>query len=396
MRYELKVLKTGEGISLIELDAGSEEDASIHVKHQGYSVLGIREIGTVFNRITSRRTNFPLLLFSQELLSLITAGLSLIEALEALAEKERNSQIKQVYDTIVRRLYEGQTFSTALSEQPSIFPPLYIATVQASERTGDMHEALSRFVAYQTQLDMIKKRIVSASIYPALLLIVGALVVTFLMGYVVPRFSAVYEGSNTTLPFMSQMLLNWGVLLKTHGQSILMTFIAVIAFASYMLSQAEFRAKLVLQLWHLPSLGERLHVYQLARFYRTLSMLLKGGTPVVNALDMVAGLLQPTLRSRLELATTSIREGKPISVAMEHYGLTTPVALRMLRVGERTGDMSGMMDRIATFYDEEMSRWVEWFTKLFEPILMALIGLIIGAIVVLMYMPVFDLAGNIQ
>jgi general secretion pathway protein F len=139
-----------------------------------------------------------------------------------------------------------------------------------------------------------------------------------------------------------------------------------------------------------------MHIYQLARFYRTLAMLLKGGIPVVTALDMVSGLLQPVLQGRLKLASLAIREGQPISRAMEAQELTTPVALRMLRVGERTGNMGEMMERIAGFYDEEMARWVEWFTKLFEPVLMALIGLVIGVIVILMYMPVFDLAGSIQ
>ena len=139
-----------------------------------------------------------------------------------------------------------------------------------------------------------------------------------------------------------------------------------------------------------------MHVYQLARFYRTLAMLLKGGIPVVTALDMVSGLLQPALRGQLKLASNSIREGRTISQAMEAYELTTPVALRMLRVGERTGNMGEMMERIATFYDEEMARWVEWFTKMFEPLLMALIGAVIGLIVILMYMPIFDLAGSVQ
>jgi general secretion pathway protein F len=139
-----------------------------------------------------------------------------------------------------------------------------------------------------------------------------------------------------------------------------------------------------------------MHVYQLARFYRTLAMLIKGGIPIVSALEMVSGLLQPVLRAKLKLASLAISEGQTISRAMEAQELTTPVALRMLRVGERTGNVGEMMERIAAFYDEEMARWLEWFTKLFEPILMALIGLVIGVIVILMYMPVFDLAGNIQ
>jgi len=146
----------------------------------------------------------------------------------------------------------------------------------------------------------------------------------------------------------------------------------------------------------LPSLGRRLHVYQLARFYRSLGMLLRGGMPVVTSLQMVSDLLETSLRGQLALASTRIREGHALSSAMEQYGLTTPVALRMLRVGERTGRMGEMMERIAAFYEEETARWVERFTKLFEPLLMVFIGLVIGGIVVLMYFPIFELAGSIQ
>jgi len=171
---------------------------------------------------------------------------------------------------------------------------------------------------------------------------------------------------------------------------------AVLAAAAYGFSRQSVRESLLTSLWRIPAIGERMHIYQLARFYRTLAMLFKGGIPVVSALDMVSGLLQPALRSKLILASTSIREGQTISQAMEAQDLTTPVALSMLRVGERSGNMGEMMERIATFHDEEMARWVDWFTKLFEPLLMATMGIVIGVIVVLMYMPIFDLAGGIQ
>ena len=137
-------------------------------------------------------------------------------------------------------------------------------------------------------------------------------------------------------------------------------------------------------------------MYQLTRFYRTLGMLLTGGISVVPALGMVAGLLDPDLRARLDTATRMVREGRSMSVAMEAAGLTTSVALRLLRVGERSGQMGEMMERIATFHDEEMARWVDWFTKTFEPLLMAIIGVVIGGIVVLMYLPIFELAGSVQ
>ncbi len=395
MQFEIKALRSGVGVCVLSIAAANESDAANLAKNQGYAVLSVK--GSTGLPSFKKSSNwFPLVLFSQELLALLDAGLSLVEALEALAEKERHSEARKVFDAIVARLYEGQNLSAALQDFPAVFPPLFVATIRASEKTGGLSEALGRFVAYQSQLDFVRKKIVSASIYPVLLMAVGGLVVLFLMAYVVPKFSVIYEGSSASLPWLSQLLLQWGVLLKTHGQLVLLLVAGALAAAVYGLTRPSLREFLLLKLWDIPALGERMHVYQLARFYRTLAMLLKGGIPVVSALDMVSGLLQPALRGRLKLASLAIREGQTISRAMEVQELTTPVALRMLRVGERTGNMGEMMERIAAFYDEEMARWVEWFTKMFEPILMALIGLVIGVIVILMYMPVFDLAGSIQ
>jgi general secretion pathway protein F len=375
----------------------NENDATNIAKNQGYKVLGIKASNSmVLPKFKKSGNWFPLVLFSQELLALLDAGLGLVEALETLAEKERHSEAKKVFDAIVTRLYEGQTLSVALQDFPAVFPPLFVATIRTSEKTGGLSEALGRFVTYQSQLDFVRKKIISASIYPVLLMLVGGLVIVFLMSYVVPKFSVIYEGSSTNLPILSQLLLQWGVLLKNHGMMVLLSVVGVLSAALYGLTRPTLREWLLHKLWNFPAIGERMHVYQLARFYRTLAMLLKGGIPVVSALDMVSGLLQPVLRGKLKLASLAISEGQPISRAMEAQELTTPVALRMLRVGERTGNMGEMMERIAAFYDEEMARWLEWFTKLFEPILMAFIGLVIGVIVILMYMPVFDLAGNIQ
>ncbi len=145
----------------------------------------------------------------------------------------------------------------------------------------------------------------------------------------------------------------------------------------------------------MPVIGKRLHLYQMARFYRSLGMLLQGGMPIVEALQLVSSLLQVSMRDRLELASTSIREGHAISQAMEKYGLITPLALRLLRVGEQTGRMGEMMERIAAFYEDDMERWTDRFIRLFEPLLMAVVGLVIGGIVVLMYFPIFELAGSI-
>jgi general secretion pathway protein F len=392
----VKALKPPAGVVLLKLTAADERDAVAQARAQGYTVLSTRRAGSRDGVLAWLRSRFPLVLFSQELLALLNAGLNLVEALETLEAKERRPEHKSVLTRMLARLNEGKSLSAAMAEQTAVFPPLYVATVRASERTGSVPEALSRYVAYQNQLDAVKKKLVNASIYPVMLLTVGMLVTLFLLGYVVPKFSAIYDDLGGSLPWMSRLLLQWGQLIEAHGALTVAGLVALIAGAAYALSRPDVRSRIGHALWRAPAIGERLRVYQLARFYRTVGMLLKGGTPVVTALGMVGGMLQPGLRASLERACAAVREGLPLSVAMERHGLTTPVAERLLKVGERTGAMGEMMERVGEFHDEEMARWVEWFTRLFEPLLMAAIGLVIGFIVWLMYMPIFELAGSIQ
>lgn len=395
MQFSVKAMRAGEGLTALSFDAGSEMEASQQAEAQGYTVLSVSSPKGLA-RLDFGRRHFPLVLFSQELLALLDAGLPLLEAVEALAEKEHRPEVKRTIEQIIGRLFEGRSLSQALERFPSDFPALYVASVRAAERTGDLSEALSRYIAYQTQLDTVKKKLVSASIYPLLLVGVGGLVTLFLLGYVVPKFSRIFDDLGGNIPFLSKLLIQWGVFMEGHAAQIGIGALVVLVLGTYLAQRPETRRWIGRKLWAIPAVGERMRIYQLARFYRTVGMLLNGGIPVVAAVEMVEGLLHPTLRGLLQRAAEDIREGKSISQAMEAHHLTTPVALRMLRVGERTGRMGEMMERIASFYDEEMARWVDWFTRLFEPILMAVIGVVIGAIVVLMYMPIFELAGSIQ
>jgi general secretion pathway protein F len=396
MRFQVRGLKSDGAVMLVTLDARDAGDAGELAIGQGLAVLSVRSAGGLLGGILQARARFPLLLFSQELFELLDAGINLVEALETLAEKETRRETRAVFDQMMARLREGQPLSAALRQLPDAFPPLYVATIRASEKTGDMRQALTRYVAYQAQVVAVRNKLISALIYPALLVAVGLLVSLFLLGYVVPRFSQVYEDLGDNLPWYAQMMMQWGRLVEAHGMSILASAAAATAITLIWLRRPATREHLFALLWRIPALGERMRIYQLARFYRTLGMLLRGGLALVPALNMVSGLLQPALRARLDEASLRIREGRQMSGAMEEHGLTTPVALRMLRVGERTGRMGDMMERIARFYDEEQARWIDWFTRLFEPVLMAFIGLFIGAIVLLMYMPIFGLAGSVQ
>jgi general secretion pathway protein F len=396
MRFQLKALRELGDIVSVVVDAADEADANRQARASGYNVLSLKRAAAWRFDLFSRRHRFPLALFNQELLALLGAGLALVEAIEALGEKETHSATRVVLERLSERLRQGRALSQAMHEQPHAFPPLYISTVRATERTGDLADALKRYAIYEAQVDLVRKKVISALIYPVLLVVAGTLVLLFLLGYVVPKFSLVYENLHGNLPLMSQLLLKVGRFVGTSGPATVMIGLAAIALLGRLVFTQMVRRWLGAKLWRIPAIGSRMRLYQLARFYRTLGMLLRGGTAAVPALDMASGLLAPALAPSAARAREAIREGRAISEAMSSCGLTTPVVLRMLRVGERSGRMDEMMDRIASFLDEEIARWVEWFTRLFEPLLMAFIGVVIGIIVVLMYLPVFDLAGSIQ
>lgn len=391
MRFELKAIGPDGRVEAIDFQAPDEATAVQALEGRGYTVLSVHSRR---NFLQGSGQRFPLVLFSQELRALLAAGLPLVESVDTLAQKERDQEWRAVLEGISKALKQGQTLSAALEQYPRGFGPLYIATVRAAERTSDLAPSLARYIAYATQLEAIRKRVVNASIYPMLLIAVGGIVALFLLLYVVPRFGKIYAERGADLPLFSRWLLAWGQAVDQHGLLVLGVLAALLAMGIYVVRTA--RTQITDFLWRLPAIGERLKVYQLARFYRTIGMLVRGGTPLVAALETSGELLHPLLRERLALASRAIAEGQRFSAAMEANGLTTPVAARLLAVGESGGNIGEMLENIAAFHDEEMARWVDWFTRLFEPLLMALIGLVIGVIVILMYMPIFELAGGLQ
>ncbi len=396
MQFKVKAARHGKGVVFVDIEAKTKDDAMRQAKEQGLTVLSLRSGETIFKRPKFFSSRFSLSLFSQELLALMDAGLPQVEALETILEKELRKTNRQIMEAIITQLYEGKPLSMALEQFPNEFPPLYVAMIRSSEKTGNIGDSLTRYVNYQSQIDVVRKKVTSASIYPLVLLGAGGLVTLFLMLYVVPKFSLIYQDMGHDLPFLSRMLMKWGELLAHHKPIVLTMLFGFLVGIYYAVTHPSVRAWMLNKLKKFPNIGNRIKIYQLARFYRTFGMLLKGGVPVVPSLEMVSGLLQMELRDSLSQATESIREGKPTSVSLDKYGLTTPIAVRLLRVGERTGRLDDMADRIASMYDDDMARWIDWFTKLFEPLLMAFIGLVIGMIVIMMYFPIFELAGSLQ
>jgi general secretion pathway protein F len=394
MRVQVKAVKDAGTIVLYECEALDPEDAKRQASGQGFTVLRVRQLaGWQRGR---RGARFPLLLFGQELATLVEAGVPLVEALETLAQKEKTGPVRGVLAGLVATVREGRPLSQAMQLYPAAFPSLFVSTVRAAERTGELPRAITRYVGYQSRIEAVKKTVVNASIYPALLIGVGGLVCLFLLFYVVPRFGSIYEERSSDLPLFSRVLLGWGQLVEANGTLVLAGLSIALAIGVAGMRNARLAERLEALAWRWPAAEERLRTYQLARFYRTAGMLVDGGIPLVTALEMSAGVLHARLRRGLEQAIRAIREGQPVARSLEANGLATAVAMRMLAVGERSGSMGAMMEKSAQFHEEELSRWIEWFSRLFEPLLMALIGLVIGVIVVLMYMPVFELAGSVR
>ena len=396
MQFNVHALDAQQQVIALSLEAGSEADARGMAEGRGLTVFSIEGKRSLALPRLSRAGNFKTSLFSVELLSLLEAGLNLVEALQTLAEKDVAGERQQVLGGLVASIHRGEPFSRAVAAFPQHFSPLYVATIKASERTGNVKEALSRYIAYHDELDKVKKKVVSASIYPAILVIVGTLVLGFLMFYVVPRFAGVYEDMSHTLPFFSRLLLSFGSFIGRHGYFLFSVFILGVGSISWALSRPNVRSAVMQRIWRLPALGERMKTYQLARLYRTAGMLMRAGIPAVRALEMVQDLLASHLRPQLARARSLIEEGHAMSAALGAAGLATPVAARMMSVGERSGDMGRMLGEIARFHDDEVARFIDWFTRAFEPVLMAVLGVAIGLVVVLMYMPIFELAGNIK
>ena len=339
---------------------------------------------------------FSLRLFSHELAVLLGAGIPLLEAVQTLGEKEHNPAVAALLTRIAQGLSGGLTLSATLQREPRNIDALFVSVVQSAERTGQLREALTAHAAYLAWAQDLRSKLLAACIYPAMLLGAGLLVLLFLLLFVIPRFAEVLESLGGQLPVASAWLMQLGRLAGEHRLLTLFVVLAIFLLPWQLWQRSEVREHAEQGLWRLPLLGDKLRLLALARCYRTLSMLLQAGVPLPAAmrttLDGTAVVLQPALQQAL----AQVSGGMRLSQAMESNGLTTPVSLRMVRVGERTGQLGPMLGQAAAFYDEELGRLSELVARLVNPVLMLCMGGLIGTVVVLMYLPIFQLAEQTQ
>lgn len=371
--------------SRLRVQAGSDADLPAQL---GLDPRQVASVGAV--PMPRRAGPVPdLRLFASSLALLLEAGIPLLEALHTLQEREADAGLAPV----IAAVEAGQPFSAAL--EAASFETLFVALVAASERTGQLAGTLALHAAWLAWAQALRQRLVAAAIYPALLLGASGAVVLFLLLFVLPRFAGVFDGLQTELPAASRALLALGSAAAAQPALALglAAALPLAGLAAWRLPAA--RAALARAAAHLPGLGGRLQVIERARLYRSLALLLGAGIPVPAALGLSTAVLAPPLRPALARVRASVEAGERLSAALQAQGLATPVALRLMRVGERSGALGTMLERAAAFHDEELQRLSDWVTRTVNPILMLVMGLIIGAIVVLMYLPVFTLVESV-
>lgn len=397
MRVQLNVVQ-GRGVPrTIDVEAPSLDAARQQAAGQGLAVLSARTVGLRLGGWGNERTvtkglNIPV--FIEQLRDLLVAGLSVIEALDALRRGARGGAINAI-GRLERQLQEGKTLSSAFAADPT-FPPLLVALVRASELTSDLPQTLTRFLEHEQRVAEVRHRIVSTAIYPMLLVGIGGLVLLFLLFYVMPRFARVFEGMAVELPWSARAMVAWAQALRAHGAWWMAGAAAVLLAAGGMLTSSSVRGAMLRRALAWAPLRERLNTYFLARWYRANGMLVQGGIPLPQSLQMANGLLPLALQDRGRAVERGVREGLAPSTAHVRAGMATPVAEQLLLAGERTGDLGAVLTRIAHFHESEVSRTLERTMRALEPIVMVLIGAGVGLVVVLMYMPIFELAAAIQ
>jgi len=394
MQFQLRTYNPGTGSVLKRTVEGeNESEVQRQLEREGLTLLSIAAANPKFT--LSRSAPFNVTLFCEELRTLLSSGMSLVETIETLSGKDSGNGSHTVLLELKQNLLEGKSLSGALTMSSFQFPPLLIASIKASERTSLIDQALDEYIAYEKIGRDLSKKIISAAIYPSLVVSFGLLVCLFMITYVVPRFAKVYEDFTPSLSFSTIALMKLGQFMGDHLALVILSFIGLVTGTLLAYRQGHLKRLFFLLLNQFAFARHYLRIYQLTRIYQTLSMLLKGGYTISDAIPLAQNLAsEPVLYNQISAMRQSVTEGKRISSAFADNNLTDNVTERLLQVGERSGDLPKVLDIIALDYRQEFTRFVENATRLAEPILLMIVGVMIGTIIILMYMPVFDLAGG--
>jgi type IV pilus assembly protein PilC len=398
--YTCKVAdSTGRVFSQIET-AQSVVEARQKLSDRGLFVYSVKSRAGLAARLFQRRrdrivggTDF--LVFNQQFNTLIKAGIPILRSLDLLADRAASPRLRPVLGEVRRRVKEGVPLSEAL-EQEGVFSKVYTTAVLAGEKSGNLPGVLDYYIAYQRISMGTRKRLLQTLIYPAILITVATIVVSYLVGYVIPQFSQLYSDLNVQLPAPTLFLIALTVTHRWALYAVLGSIVAVF-LGTLLWSRSESGGLAVDRLkLKLPVIGETWIKFQIAQFCRTLSTLQAGGTPLVNAMDTAAGSISSRLiAGGVTTAAQSVREGQPLHTAMGATGLMPELALEMIEVGEASGALSPMLGSVAEFYEEEVNLRLQTLIAIIEPAILIFMAILIAFILIALYLPLFSIStGN--
>jgi len=381
-------------------------DSEVHLRHEleekGLFVLSLQRRGMLpgvgLSRGSRRRIRRQeLLVFNQELATLIKAGMPLVQSLDILRQRVSNPTFKAVLDGVYGKVKAGTALSDAFGEHPDLFPGVYSASLMAGERAGNLDEVIRRYVAYEKVIGAVKRRTISALIYPAILVTMMLVLIGIIVLRVVPAFSEFYSNFGRQLPLSTRIIIGISHFVVGNLPILVVGAIAAAIALSSWWKQPGQRTRIDRMLLELPWAGATVRKFSTAQLARTLSTLLGGGIPLVNALEIAGrSMSNRHLASQLVDVTRRVREGEGFAAGLRERGLFADVAVKMVEVGESTGALQEMLNSLAEFYDEEIETEVQRFITLIEPVILVVMGAVIALVVLALYMPLFELSSVVQ
>jgi type IV pilus assembly protein PilC len=397
-------LGTPEGAVIEEVHQGRDaESLRQDLARKGYHVFEVRPRGLQSalslgrgrrgRKVSAQR----FLVFNQEMAALLGAGLPLMQSLELLLERLKDPLFRSVLQDIRDRVESGQELSTAFEAHGDLFPRLYSSTLRAGERSGDLETVIRRFVRYLKLVLEARKRVFSALVYPAVLVVLSAAMIAIMTVFVVPRFSVFYQDLNAELPKLTQITLGIGQFFQDRlGLVLAVTVVGVLLLRRWLRTEAARlavdRAKL-----RIPVLGAIFHRFSVGEFARALATLVEGGLPLVPSLEIAVGAVDNAwVRHKLEPCIQKVREGKSLHSAVDESGVVDELGVDMIKVGETTGALGTMLGNIADFLDQDVEIRLQRLLSLVEPFMLVVMGVIIALLLVSVYLPLFSVLGDIN
>lgn len=383
-----------EGIYVAESESRLRHD----LEEKGFYVLSLRGKGALPGLAIRlpRKSRIPMaefLVFNQELATLLKAGMPLVQSLDLLKRRVSSPTFKVVLSDVHERVRSGTALSDAFAAHGALFPSVYTASLLAGERSGSLDTVLRRFVEYTKIVTTVKRKTVSALVYPAILVTLALGLVAIIVLRVVPAFSDFYQSFNAELPLITRIIVRLSTLVRDQFAIIIVVLAAAITGLIVWLQQPGQKARFDHLLLRIPVLGDIAGKFSTSQMARTLATLLGGGLPLVNAIDIAAKSIgNQFVAKELETVGSRVREGESFAAALDRRKIFPDVAVKMAEVGESTGALQDMLNTVADFYDEEISTNMERFVTLVEPTLLVIMGIVIAGLVLALYMPLFQLS----